>query len=232
MSTAELKIKELELDINEFKLILSQATRDIVKKSIESSLAASQSELDKLQKAEKLRIERLNSANTPVIGFIKKIDTYGWDQSEKFVKIYITSLKDISSVQENNVICNFQPKSFDLMIKNLNNVNYNLIVNNLLFKIDPDQSYVKCKKDMITVFLKKVETGKHWAGVLEKDLKVKEASMPKIDEKADPQEGLMSMMKKMYEEGDDEMKRTISKAFMESREKQSKGVDMAGFGDI
>ena len=85
---------------------------------------------------------------------------------------------------------------------------------------------------MITVFLKKVETGKQWAGVLEKDLKVKEASMPKIDEKADPQEGLMSMMKKMYEEGDDEMKRTISKAFMESREKQSKGMDMAGFGDI
>ena len=37
-------------------------------------------------------------------------DSYGWDQSEKFVKIYITSLKDISSVLENNVLCNFQPK--------------------------------------------------------------------------------------------------------------------------
>ena len=30
-------------------------------------------------------------------------------------------------------------------------------------------------------------------------------------------------MKKMYEEGDDEMKRTISKAFTESREKSMKG---------
>ena len=34
----------------------------------------------------------------------------------------------------------------------------------------------------------------------------------------------MSMMKKMYEEGDDEMKRTISKAFTESREKSGMGM--------
>ena len=40
--------------------------------------------------------------------------------------------------------------------------------------------------------------------------------------------GLMSMMKKMYEEGDDEMKRTISKAFTESREKSLKGEKMEG----
>ena len=33
----------------------------------------------------------------------------------------------------------------------------------------------------------------------------------------------VTMMKKMYEEGDDDMKRTISKAFTESREKSSRG---------
>lgn len=32
---------------------------------------------------------------------------------------------------------------------------------------------------------------------------------PKFDEKADPQESLMSMMKQMYDEGDDEMKRLV-----------------------
>ncbi len=41
----------------------------------------------------------------------------------------------------------------------------------------------------------------------------------------------ITMMKKMYEEGDDEMKRTISKAFMESREKSMKGGDM-GLGGL
>lgn len=40
---------------------------------------------------------------------------------------------------------------------------------------------------------------------------------------SDPSEGLMNLLKKMYAEGDDEMKRTINKAWVESREKQSKG---------
>lgn len=43
--------------------------------------------------------------------------------------------------------------------------------------------------------------------------------MPKKD--ADPQAGLMDMMKKMYEEGDDEMKRTIAKAWTESQDKKT-----------
>ncbi len=76
---------------------------------------------------------------------------------------------------------------------------------------------------MIAVFLRKVEANKSWSHVTEKEKKITEKSMPKMDENSDPQEGLMSMMKKMYEEGDDEMKRTISKAFTESREKSLKG---------
>ncbi len=75
---------------------------------------------------------------------------------------------------------------------------------------------------MIAVWLKKKDVGKDWPGITEKELKDHEKKMdsvPKMDSNADPQEGLMSLMKKMYDEGDDEMKRTISKSFMESREK-------------
>jgi len=46
-------------------------------------------------------------------------------------------------------------------------------------------------------------------------------SAPKFDEKKDPNEGLMDMLKKMYDEGDEDMKRTIAKAWTESREKKS-----------
>ena len=42
----------------------------------------------------------------------------------------------------------------------------------------------------------------------------------------DPQAGLMKMMKKMYDEGDDDMKRTIAKAWTESQDKKMKGEDM------
>lgn len=37
-------------------------------------------------------------------------DTYGWDQSEKFVKIYVTSLGDTSKVSESDVVSNFTEK--------------------------------------------------------------------------------------------------------------------------
>ena len=43
--------------------------------------------------------------------FIKVIffhrDTYGWDQSDKFVKIYITSLSDISKVKDSDISAKF-----------------------------------------------------------------------------------------------------------------------------
>lgn len=41
---------------------------------------------------------------------------------------------------------------------------------------------------------------------------------------SDPTAGIMNLMKQMYEEGDDEMKRTIAKAWTESREK-NQGLD-------
>jgi len=233
MTTADQRIKETEQDIEELKTFLAQSKRESVKKSIQVSLNASEEELDRLQRSEKQRLERQTALTT--IGITKKIDTYGWDQSEKFVKVYITSLKDVSQVKEADVSTNFAEKSCDLTIKNLNNTNYNFVINNLCFKIVPEQSYFKLKKDMISVFLRKADTGKEWPGMTEKELKEHEkkmASAPKMDDKADPQDGMMSMMKKMYDEGDDEMKRTISKSFMESREKQAKGGDAGGMGGM
>jgi calcyclin binding protein len=103
----------------------------------------------------------------------------------------------------------------------LNNINYNIKFANLSNNIQPTESYVKLKSDMVTIFLKKANVGNSWADLVPSA--GKEKALPKFDENADPQEGLMSLMKKMYEEGDDEMKRTISKAFTESRDKSLKG---------
>ena len=43
------------------------------------------------------------------------------------------------------------------------------------------------------------------------------------DKGEDPGAGIMQMMQKMYDEGDDDMKRTIKKAWHESQEKKMKG---------
>ena len=48
----------------------------------------------------------------------------------------------------------------------------------------------------------------------------------KPDKDEDPGASLMNMMKKLYDEGDDEMKRTMKKAWHESQEKKMKGEDL------
>jgi len=234
MTTFELKVKENELDSNELNNLLNQATRENVKRFLRTQLDALKSDSDKLRKTEQERVARLSSVQTSGSTYTKKIDSWGWDQSEKFVKIYITSLSNVNTVKESDVSCNFTPRSFDITVRNLNNVNYNLAILNLLSDIDPAASYFKCKSDMIAIFLRKVDTGKNWSHVTEKEKKTVEKTMPKMDDPAaaadpaDPQAGLMTMMKKMYEEGDDDMKRTISKAFTESREKSARepGLDI------
>lgn len=50
-----------------------------------------------------------------------------------------------------------------------------------------------------------------------------------MDDNEDPSQGLMNMLKKIYDDGDDEMKRTINKAWSESQEKKMKGGDMMDF---
>ena len=56
--------------------------------------------------------------------------------------------------------------------------------------------------------------------------------MPKMDEAKDPGDSLMQMMKNMYETGDDDMKRTIAKAWTESREKMNTGGGPGGMDDM
>lgn len=48
-------------------------------------------------------------------------------------------------------------------------------------------------------------------------------SKPNVEANADPSDGLMTMLKKIYSDGDDEMKRTINKAWSESQEKKVRG---------
>ena len=72
---------------------------------------------------------------------------------------------------------------------------------------------------MVVLMLKKYETEK-WSHLKMSDKQ--SSSQPKIkppvdDKNADPSASLMTMMKQMYDEGDDDMKRTIAKAWSESR---------------
>lgn len=54
-----------------------------------------------------------------------------------------------------------------------------------------------------------------------KDQKKKVLDEDKEEAGADPMGGLMNIMKKMYDSGDSEMKRTIAKAWTEGQDKRN-----------
>merc|ERR1719244_1773010 len=79
----------------------------------------------------------------------------------------------------------------------------------------------------------KESSGTTWKGLTVMSTpKKEEPEVPKMDKDEDPSAGIMSMMKKMYEDGDDDMKRTIAKAWTESRDKQMSGDMSGGMGGL
>ena len=85
-----------------------------------------------------------------------KFSNYGWDQSDKCMKIYI-NFTGVHQVPTGNVQVHFTERSFDLLVKNLNGKSYSMITNNLLKPISVEGSSKKVKKDTVRIYIKKAE---------------------------------------------------------------------------
>ncbi|KAL3870588.1 hypothetical protein ACJMK2_038637 [Sinanodonta woodiana] len=224
---------ELKKDVEELRVLLEKAHRPRVKDLLAIDIRKLETEIiHKLeqQKAENVEADGCKESPSTKIAVAQaryKVDVkeYAWDQSEKFMKIYAT-IEGVESVPEGNITCDFTVRSFKLFVKDLKNKDYQVYVSSLFEDIDPKDSYYKVKTNTVLIMLKKKQTGKTWAYVTEKESqgKAKETKKQKFDESKDPSDSLMDLMKQMYEDGDDEMKRTIQKAWVESREKQGHGM--------
>ena len=215
--------QELKDTRDEIKSLLSSATQPRVKKLLQDELARVELEIN----AEEKRIENAGSpegtkkqpSKKPQVS-LTKITSYAWDQSPKFVKIYIT-LPEVETLPQEKISSKFTGKSLELRVLGLNGKNYEFQMVHLLHPIIPESSSVKIKSGKLSILLKK-EKEENWSCLtVTENLKNIKQQQPKFDETKDPGEGIMDLMKKMYDEGDDEMKRTIAKAWTESREKQN-----------
>ncbi|KAL6490206.1 hypothetical protein MHYP_G00005510 [Metynnis hypsauchen] len=214
------QISGLENDLKEVTRLLelceSKRVQDVLsqeQKKIEKELSQK-----RLQTEQRAKRDSGDTGDTTVKGYTVKINNYGWDQSDKFVKIYIT-LKGVHKITAENVEANFTERSVSVLVKNLDGKNHQMMINNLLCPIVVEESSRKVKTDMVLVMCKK-NMAKKWECLTQVDKQYKEKDKPSYDENADPGEGLMSMLKKIYSEGDDEMKRTLNKAWAESQEKK------------
>lgn len=222
------QISQLEADLTELGSLLEKAERNRVKDVLTQERKKVEKELSvKKQQKEQLSKRELDPSAASKVAYTVKITNYAWDQSDKFVKIYLT-LKDVHKIPSENVEVTFTERSFSVLVKELDGKNHQMNILNLLHPINEKDSYKKIKNDMLLIMCKKQSTQK-WECLTKAEKQSKDKDKPKMDDNSDPSEGLMNMLKKIYDEGDDEMKRTINKAWSESQEKKMKGGDMMDF---
>lgn len=220
-------------DIAELKALLDVSKRPKVQSMLTVELRRAETKLvELLEKQEKENqaetVEKKASAEPKVYDVLCK--NYSWDQSDKFVKFYISNLKNVRALSPEAIVTNMTSKSVNVKVCNLDGKNHVFEIKELCDEIVPENSSVKVKTDMVVIFLAKAAEGKTWkfvtAAEKAKQEKKDDAFKPKSDagSSSDPTAGIMDLMKKMYDEGDDEMKRTIAKAWTESKSNKMPGL--------
>lgn len=215
-----MSLAELQLDVQELELLESQVKRQRVKNIISVEINKLHTEISKIQQqTETPKPQTVIASSTSAKRYQIKLTNYAWDQSQKFVKFYVT-LKNVQTLPPENISCKFTNRSLELNVVNLDNKDYLFILNNLLMNINPEESTWKVKSDMILINAAKVEQN-NWGFVTETEKRTSDAKKPPTmdTEKSDPTEGLMSLMKNMYDQGDDDLKRTIAQAWHDSHTK-------------
>lgn len=236
----ERDISDSREDIKEINRLLEVAERPKVKSFLTVELTRLETKLTELLKEENIEEAKTNEAISPEKRSTNSYDVqyknYSWDQSDKFVKFYLTNLNKVQELPDpDGFEKNFNETSVKLRVCNLDGKNHVFEVKQLAYPISAEKSYYKVKSDYVVIFLAKKKQGQHWSHVTaaEKAKADKKNEVPKMDDDdGDPSKGLMNMMKKMYDEGDDDMKRTIGKAWTESRNKNPGAGMSNGLGDM
>ncbi|XP_055389154.1 calcyclin-binding protein [Condylostylus longicornis] len=215
-------MENLQKDLEEIQQLLTQATRQRVKDALLAEKYKIDAEIVKLQVKETIK----NSPTPSAVANRKyhtELQEYGWDQSDKFVKIFIT-LPGVHDIPEDCVKADFTKTSLIVRIEDLKNKNYSLTIKELHSPIDVIKSYKKVKTDMVAIYMKKAEENQKWSHLTLTEKRLSQLKdMNKDDSndlKDDPTAGIMNIMKKMYQSGDAETKKLIAKTWIESQEKQ------------
>ncbi|KAI6650927.1 Calcyclin-binding protein-like [Oopsacas minuta] len=159
-----------------------------------------------------------------------QVKTYGWDQTDSTVKIYVSDIPGLEGAIDSQIVTEFTANSVNVKVNDLNNRNYNFSIGELSGKIKADSAKAILKRGSVIISMPKASPG-NWEEVTMVERKTKEAKKEKeklddISKKDsdDPSAGIMKMMQKMYDEGDEDMKRTITKAWYESKSGKTPSV--------
>ncbi|XP_010274827.1 PREDICTED: calcyclin-binding protein-like [Nelumbo nucifera] len=200
--------EELELDLAELRHLQNIAKRPRI-------VSLLSSEIRKLEKSSKDAVSPAITQTpapvkvpaTPAVNYVT-LSSFSWDQDSDKIKIYAS----LEGVEQEKVETVFKPMSLDIKFHDVQGKNYRCAIPKLNKEIVPEKSKVVVKPTRVIITLVKASKG-NWLDLHFKEDKLK----PNMDKDRDPMAGIMDLMKNMYEEGDDEMKRTIAKAWTDAR---------------
>jgi len=233
MANLDTRVGELVQDVAELRGLLEAAKRPKVKDLLTINLRKLETDLTGLKeqqaKEASSRVDGKGEAKpavplNPSKRILKQLKDYSWDQSDKFVKVYLTNLKGVASLSNDRIQVDFTEQSVTVRVEDLEGKDYSFSIKQTAHGITPASSHFKVKTDYLLLFLAKAKQGDTWKHITHAEKAAAEAKAkaiePKADANKDPSAGLMDMMRKMYDEGDDEMKRTIAKAWTEGQDKK------------
>ncbi|KAJ7947301.1 Calcyclin-binding protein [Quillaja saponaria] len=204
--------EDLALDLEELRQLHSIAKRP----RIVSLLSSEIRDLEKLSK-ESLPVPT-PQIPTPISTMTKvpsgpaltyaTLGSFSWDQDNDKIKVYVF----LEGVDEQKIETEFKTTSFDVKFHDVQGKNYRCAIPKLNKEIVPEKCKVVVKPTKVIITLTKASKG-NWLDLHYKEDKLK----PNLDKEKDPMAGIMDLMKNMYEEGDEEMKKTIAKAWTDAR---------------
>lgn len=160
-------------------------------------------------------LKRSLEPDKQVIRF-KTISNYSWSQDDDLINIYL-NLSDFKNVNKDLIKVELLDQNQTVVITvdksrlTIRNLNHPVSI--------VDDKLVKITKNFIVINLKKSKKEK-WSSLQKESKDAPGKSLPNLnpEEDADPSQSMMKLMKNLYETGDDEMKRTIAKAWSEKKD--------------
>ncbi|KAG6382992.1 hypothetical protein SASPL_157272 [Salvia splendens] len=211
---------DLALDIEELKQLQSIAKRPRVVSLISSEILNLEKQLSNAASRKMPTPAPAVDTPAPISSAPKAVSSssllsyvplssFSWDQDNDQVKIYIP----LEGVDREKVEADFKPMSVDIKLHDVQGKNYRCAVPKLCKEIAPEKCKFIVKPKRVVVVLAKAAKG-NWLDLHFKEDKLKP---PSLDKERDPMAGIMDLMKNMYEDGDEDMKRTIAKAWSDAR---------------
>jgi calcyclin binding protein len=168
------------------------------------------------------------------------VDRFSFDAggyNSQFVTLYVP-LPGVGSIARDLVTCEFTKSSFDLIVRNLKDgKSYRLYKkDDLEHDIDDKNCKIIVKADKVIVKLAKVKKGDYggydfWTKLTD-NKKKSSSSLGGGSGKENPQDSIMNLMKDMYDQGDDNMKKMIGETMMKQQRGELNRSDMGHGGGL